>query len=327
MFPHDHNTNAQPSAAPVTDQTIFKGLKSPEQLHRVLGALCIVIHAVLVADKLVADLWGLALLEALICILVLVDLEASFRGQRFPIPVAVILALLAIDLPFAIHGLGVQEAYWAFPTIVAFLALGEGRVGLGLSIGLCLVLPVVIFVMGEDLRFLAPLSLSLMLVTAIMWFLKRRMTDLQTVAQSIQVLDQHSSTFSRGYLDFLSESPDLKQVSVILVDWDQNQSSTDNGDHLKALAGLLVAELGGKDLLFRVDDQSLLVVVPRGAAHEMFERAQAFEDITRASSLNAAGRARFGCATRREDEPFWGTVARARDRIRTSKQHGRRRTA
>ena len=290
-----------------------------------LGVLCILIHVVLVADKLFNGIWGLAGLEILICVLVLINLEASYRGHRFPIPISVVLFLLAVDLPFAIYGLGVQEVYWAFPTIVAFIAIGDGRVGLGLSMALCLLLPVLLVGMGADLRFLAPLSLSLCLVTAICWFLARRMSDLQKQAQNITAMDAQSGAYSRGYLDFMAKSGDWEQANLILVDWQANQGAQPTDQQMETLAGLLVAELGGQDLLFRVDSRSLLVLLPNEAAHVMFERAQAFHDVTSTNPIAQEGQARFGCASLREEEPFWDAVSRARDRITTAKQHGQRR--
>ena len=303
----------------------FSGLKSPEQMYRVLGIICIVLHVVLVGDKLASGLWGLAALETLICILVLIDLEASYRGRGFPVPIPTILALLALDLPFAIWGLGVQEVYWAFPTIVAFMAIGKGIVGIGLSVSLCLMLPVVLAGMGQDMRFLAPVVLSMCLVTAISWFMARRMSDLERQAQDIKALDAQSGAYSRGYLDYMARSPDLTQANLILVDWQPNGDAQPTDLQLETLAGLLGAELGGRDLLFRVDSRSLLVLLPEEAAHVMFERAQAIQDITDASPIASQGRARIGCASRREDEPFWDTVSRARDRILTAKQHSQRR--
>ncbi|CUH81568.1 hypothetical protein TRM7557_03489 [Tritonibacter multivorans] len=303
----------------------FSGLKSPEQLYRVLGVLCIVVHMLLIGDKLFNGLWGLAGLEALICTLVLINLEASYRGHRFPIPIAVVLTLLAVDLPFAIQGLGVQEVYWAFPTIVGFIAISEGRVGLGLSVALCVLLPVVLAGMGQDIRFLAPLTLSLGLVTAFSWFMARRIGDLQKQARNIKALDAQSGAYSRGYLDFLSKSNDWAQTNLVLVDWQPKQGVTPTDLQMETLAGLLGAELGGRDLLFRVDDRSLLVLLPEEAAHVMFERAQAFQDITEASALSVEGRARFGCASLREGEAFWDAVSRARDRILTAKHHSQRR--
>lgn len=319
----DSHTVPEPAEAPQVLR--FSGLKSPEQLYRVMAVLCILLHVVLVGDKLANDLWGLAALETLICILVLINLEASYRGRGFPVPIPMILALLALDLPFAIWGLGVQEVYWAFPTIVAFMAIGKGMVGLGLSVSLCLMLPVVLVGMGQDMRFLAPVVLSLCLVTAFSWFMARRMSDLERQAQNITAVDAQSGAYSRGYLNYMARSSDLTQANLILVDWQPNGDAQPTVAQLEILAGLLGAGLGGQDLLFRVDSRSLLVLLPEEATHVMFERAQAILDVTDASPIANQGRVRVGCASRRAEEPFWDTVSRARDRILTAKQHSRHR--
>lgn len=309
----------------------FSGLKSPEQIYRVLGVLCVGVHMILVSDKLFNGIYGLAFLEVVICLLILIDLEASYRSQRFPIPIPVILALLAVDLPFAIYYLGAQEVYWAFPSIVGFMVLGGALAGLTISIATTLVLPVVFMVFGHDIRVLAPLFLSLALTTVIMWYVMRRLDDMQSLLARAEVEDLDSTAFSSGYLDHLAQGGSLKGSSFVLVALCEEApgsqpASTAATFELKAMSAILSAELGGRDLLFQIEANALLVVMPQAAPNQMFERAQAFRDSLRANQKRVgwAGQIQFGFASMREEESVWEAVSRAKARLDVAKKHGGR---
>lgn len=276
-----------------------------------------------------------ALLLALVAMLA-VDVVATSRGRRPPIPFAVVLLPAAAAVIIALAAYGLAGALWSFPTAMLSYFVLRRRTANVACASLLLVGSVLLYLfhgVGTALRFCASLGLVLVTVNILLEVLESAHAKL--LAQS--VTDASTGAYNRRHLETCVEHMLERHArtratgTVLLLDLDRfaavnDRLGVEGGDRvLRAFAGLVRANLGPQDLVFRSGGQRFVVLLPDTPLAQGLQSAERLRRVVAQANL-AAGQpltVSIGASELRDGDDAAAWLARAGQALRHAKDEGR----
>ncbi len=208
-----------------------------------------------------------------------VDVAATRRGKRPPIPLALLLmpAAAAVAIALATHGL--YGALWAFPTVTfSYFVLKRRAANIG-SIGMLLLGTSLLYMyqeLGMALRFFLALGLVIVAINILLDVLGAVYERL--LEQSVR--DPSTGAYNRRHMETCVQHVIERHrrtratASVLAIDIDRfgkvnDRFGVEGGDRvLRAFTELIRGRVRSQDLVFRSGGQQFLVLLPDTGAEE-----------------------------------------------------------
>lgn len=281
---------------------------------------------------------AIGLLLLLLVVMLGVDVVATSRGRRPPVPFAILLVPTAAAVLIAMAQQGIAGALWAFPAVTfSYFVMRRRAANIG-SVALLVAGSLILFSYQDApvaLRFF--LSLALVIVTTNIVLEVLESLHARLLEQS--VTDAATGVYTRRHLETCAQHMIERHArtgdtgSLLLLDIDRfkkvnDRFGVDGGDRvLRAFAGLVRSCLRAHDLVFRTGGQQFAVLLPDTALKGAMVRAEELRGAIERALL-AEGHpitASIGVSELRAGDAAETWVKRATLALRHSKDEGRNR--
>jgi diguanylate cyclase (GGDEF)-like protein len=230
--------------------------------------------------------------------LLAINVLALHRGNRPPIPFAILLAPVATSIALALIQQGFYGALWTYPAVLfCYFVLPRRMATIG-SLGLSLLAAAMayLYVPGGPeitLRFVVTLGLTIVIVNIILNIVGQLQQELTDQA----ITDPLTGAFNRRQMDMsLAEAIERKHrtgapVSILVIDIDHFKKVNDDFGHhvgdqvLKGLVALVRGRSRKLDRLFRMGGEEFLLLLPDTRASAAMKQAESLRRLVSEARL------------------------------------------